>query len=322
VTRSTISYEINGRHHVADMYQPVGQVRAGIVLAHGAVALGKDDPRLRDFARVLARARFAVLVPDIVDLRQHKLLLDSALDIGDAFAYLVSRTNLAPGDRAGIGAFSVAVGPALLAALDPSIADRVGFILSVGGYYDLPRTLTYFTTGFHEAYGIRYEHSPVEYAKWVIAASNTSRLTNARDREIFSMLVHRKLSDPKAEVNDLISLLSASGEAVYAFIVNTDPSLAPTLLTQLPSAVRDEIRGLDLASQDLSRLNARLLLIHGMDDTVIPYTESKALAKAVQPDKVRLFLLRGLQHVDTVPSAMDAWRLLAATRALLSERAK
>ena len=37
---------------------------------------------------------------------------------------------------------------------------------------------------------------------------------------------------------------------------------------------------LDLSRADLSRLGARLILLHGRDDAIIPFTQSLALAAA------------------------------------------
>ena len=45
-----------------------------------------------------------------------------------------------------------------------------------------------------------------------------------------------------------------------------------------------------------------------------------ALAAAVPPDRVRLYLLHGLQHVDRDFDGLDAWRTWKALRALLSQR--
>jgi len=92
-------------------------------------ARGKDDPRLVAFATTLARTRFLVLVPGLPNLRALRVQAEDALGVVDAFSHLLSRSEFPTRGRAGIGAFSYAVGPAVLAALEPGIRERVDFVL-------------------------------------------------------------------------------------------------------------------------------------------------------------------------------------------------
>ena len=149
--RQSVAFNVNGRVNTGDLYLPMGaEPAAGIVLVPGAVPQGKDDPRLVAFAITLARARFAVLAPELSGVRELRVRPSDAREVADAFAWLASRPDLAPGGRAGIVAFSYAVGPAVLAALEPDIRERVRFIVAVGGYYNLFRTVRFFTTGYFE----------------------------------------------------------------------------------------------------------------------------------------------------------------------------
>jgi pimeloyl-ACP methyl ester carboxylesterase len=81
-----------------------------------------------------------------------------------------------------------------------------------------------------------------------------------------------------------------------------------------------DIDALDLANKDLTLLDARLLLIHGYDDSIIPYTESIALAAALPKEQARLYLVDGLAHVDLEPGLRSRFRLWRAIHALLVER--
>ncbi|MGH8508616.1 MAG: alpha/beta hydrolase [Gammaproteobacteria bacterium] len=318
--RTALSFAVEQRHYQADLYRTADPMLAGIVFVPGAAADGKDDARVIRFATTLARARFAVLVPDVVALRELKLLPDTARDVADAVTYLRSRKELAPAGRAGILTTSVAVGPALLALLDSSLSRQVRFLISVGGYFDLPRVLTYFTTGRYDAYGLSLRNKPHEYGKWVYALSNASRLEDARERYLLGKLARRKLENPEAEVNDLLASLSTEGRQVYDFIVNRDPTRSARLLSRFPPALRTDVERLNLAARDLSRLKTRFILVHGLDDSMIPYVESVALAAALPAGQSRIFLPRGLVHVDVTPDAMDGVRMWSAIYALLSER--
>ncbi|MCZ6575729.1 MAG: alpha/beta hydrolase [Gammaproteobacteria bacterium] len=318
--RAPVTYEVDHRTYRGDVYRPLEEPQAGLVLLHGASPLGKDEPRLVDFAATLASTRFVVLVPDLVGLRQLKLRAVAARDIADAVLYMQATPGLAPNNRIGIVSLSVASGPALLAAAEPRIRERLGFILAIGGYYDMLDMLTFSTTGDFKN-GAQWHHrEPNEYGKWVLVLSNVDQLPAASDRRVLTAIARRKLKDPRADVTTLAARLSPQGRAVYDFVNNTDRQRVQELFAQLPMNIKSEIQALSLSKRDLSGIKAQVILVHGLNDPMIPYTESVALAGALPPSQVRLFLVNGLVHVDLKPAPVDYWRIYRAVYTLLLER--
>ena len=319
-TVRTIEYEHLKRQYQANLYQPSETPLAGIVLIPGVAQHGRDDPRLVTFANTLARFRFVVLVPEIPNLRELKIRAEDSQTIKDAFQYLDSQIDFSAQVQIGIGAFSYAVGPAILAALDPAIRDKVDFILSVGGYYNIEKTITYFTTGQFRYQSEWHFLEPNAYGKWVFVLSNLERLTDSMDKENFRKIAQRKMNNPNAIIDDLTINLSPEASSILTLLQNQDPELAPNLILSLPIAIRTDLNALDLSSKDLNQLKAHLILLHGTDDNIIPYTESIALASAVAEDQAELFLIDGLAHVDLHPQKLDKWASLRAIDALLDMR--
>jgi len=319
-TRLPLAYAIQGRDYQADLYLPGEASLAGIVLVPGVAERGKDDPRLVAFATTLARTRFLVLVPDLPNLRALRVRADDAQVVADAFTHLLSRPEFPKRGQAGIGAFSYAVGPAVLAALEPGIRERVDFVLGVGGYYDLHQVVTFFTTGYFQVKGEWQYLEPNRYGKWVFVFGNAERLSSPRDRLTFRAIAERRLNDPQAQIDDLSRRLTSEGRTLLTLLENRDRLLTPTLINSLPATIRADMEALNLARQDLSRLRARLILLHGTDDAIIPYSESIALAAAVSPGQAELFLIDGLAHVDAQPFGLDHRAMWRAIRALLKQR--
>lgn len=353
--RQSVTYTVSGRTHGGDLYlpgplagctlrDPAATIapdkhcpRAAIVAVPGAVPLGKDDPRLASFAGTLARAGFAVLAPELRGFRALRIRPSDAREIADAFAYLSSRPELAPGGRAGMFAFSYSVGPALFAALEGDIRERVRYIAGVGGYHDLPRAMRFFTTGWFE-HGGRWQHlTPDDSGRMVLAYSSLDYLEAGRggaapDREVFDRMVELRGRDPAADLAPLAAQLSEPAKAVYALGVNGDPARFPELFSRLPEAMRADLDRLNLSRHDLKPLRARLILLHGRNDNLIPYPESLALAAAVPEGQARVFLFnRVLGHVELSFSSLfswrfwsedlpDLWRLWRAIDLLLAQR--
>lgn len=313
--RQTIAYVVDGRRHAGDLYLPAEKARAALVLVPGAAREGKDHPLLINLAHTLARARYLVLVPDIPSLRALEVGADDRQPIADAVRYLADERHAA---GIGIAAISYATAPAVLAALDEK---RVDFIVAVGGTYDLTAILTFFTTGYYrEAPGQDWRRlEPNAYGKWVFVKSNARRLEDSADRALLAAIAERKLAALAAPVDDLAARLTPQGQAVMALLDNDDPVRVPELIRRLPPRIRAEIDRLDLASKDLSRLRARLFLIHGRDDRIIPWTESAALARMAP--SAELTLLDNLAHAELKPGGWgDAYALWRAVAHLLAER--
>ncbi|MCH8091295.1 MAG: alpha/beta hydrolase [Proteobacteria bacterium] len=324
-----VAYEVAGRRRRGDLYRPGEDAKAALVLVPGIARAGKDDPRLVALANTLARARFTVLVPDIENLRALKVTPADAIAIADAIHYLAGELPAGGssdrGEPATVGllAISYAAGPAVLAALRPDTRRRVRFVFIVGGYYDSEAVLTFFTTGYYrDGPDEKWRHrTPNAYGKWVFVKSNAGRLSDPGDGAVLERMAERKMGNLEADITDLVAALGAEGRSVYALLANSDPDRVPALIAALPEGVRADIAALDLKRQDLSKLQARLILVHGRDDAIIPYSESKALAAAAPEGQAALYVVDSLAHVDLGAAGLiDMLILWRAAYRLLSER--
>ena len=322
-TCSTITYRRNGVMRVADIYRPGDGVpaRAGLVLSPGADPDGKDDPRFVAFAESLARARFDVIAPDIPGLRELRVRAADSEHILDALVLLSNRRAEQGDATIGVVAISFSTGPMTIALLSPEAKGRAHFMLYIGGYYDLEAVITFFTTGWYRAGGDgKMKHrEPNSYGKWFFAVSNADFVDDPADRVLVERMGRRRLDDPDADLSDIVPRLGPQGRAVHDLLTNTDPQRVPELLAKLPPRARAEIVALDLKRLDLSGLDARFLLVHGNDDTVIP--ESQSIAFAAKAAKAELYLLDSMQHVDPKPAGLgDKIRMLSMMYDFLKER--
>jgi pimeloyl-ACP methyl ester carboxylesterase len=302
---------------VGDLHWPGEPALAALVLVPGAAPLGKDDPKLVAFATTLARARFAVLVPEIASLRALQVSPADADPIADAIGGLA----ICSGGQVGLAAISYAAGPAILAALRPATREQVGFVLAIGGYHDLEAVVTFFTTGFYrEGPDHPWQHrEPNAYGKWVFVRANAERLDDARDHALLAAMASRKLADLDAPIDDLRQGLGPEGQTVIALLDNRDPKRAGALIAALPETVGDDLHALDLKHRDLGELQARAILVHGRDDPIIPASESQALAAALP--EAEIYVVDSLAHVELNPTGVvDGLRLWHAIAQVLAER--
>lgn len=331
--RVEVRFSGNGEPLDGDLYLPGrGRPRAGVVLVPGVVPLGHRDPRLVAFAQTLARAGFAVLAPSLPAYRLRQVQPDDVARVTAAFRHLADHPEWAPQGRAGMVAFSYAVGFAVLAALDPAIREQVRFVVGIGGYYDLNEVLTYATTGHYRVDGRWRQRASDPYGQWVFLESARPHLGDARDRFLLGEMARRKLENLDADLGPLARDLGPEGRSVYRLLTNPDPAAVPARLAALPVAVRAVLDALTLRDKDLMALHARLILLAGEDDPLIPYTQSLALARAVPDGQVQVFVIhRVLGHVELRLGRVfdasfwgqdlpDLWHLYRAVRLLLQEQ--
>jgi len=239
----------------ADLYVRAGlQVGRPLVLVHGLAPDGKDDPRVRDAAGLLARAGFDVVVPTIPGLTRGRL---GAEDVEPVIGALAAQ----PAKSVVVGV-SVGAGPALLAAADPRVRERVAAVLSLGGYASAREVLRFWLTGVYAYQGVhgRVAHDP-EVVQAFVRAS-VDRLQPA-SRAIFE----------RGEPGELGRLLDAPPADVQRYLDAVSPLRVAPAIT------------------------ARLFLVHGRADRAVPYTESLRLA-AARPGRTTLVLVGVVEHVE------------------------
>ena len=147
-----------------DVFRMPGRVPASpLVLVHGVTADGKDDPRLRAAAALLARTGFEVAVPTIPGLAAGRL---RPTDVE-----LVVRTIRARPRPTTVVAVSIGAGPALLASADPRVRDQVATVMTLGGYASARELVRFFVTGDYAYRDVRghVRHDPVLVRAFVSA---------------------------------------------------------------------------------------------------------------------------------------------------------
>ncbi|WP_372623729.1 alpha/beta hydrolase family protein [Falsiroseomonas sp.] len=289
----------------ADLWLPGdGEARAAIVLAPGFAEAGRDDPRLLPVAESLARAGLAVRVPDLPGAR--RLTLDPA-DI--AAMRQAARTEAAAGRRVALAGISFAAAPALLAAQD-GVAELV---VTVGGFHAIEAMAVFAATGAHRAPGEAAwrRAAPNRFAIGAFLLAIAESMPDRSDRWLLRGAAARLLDTAEPLPATPPPGLGAEGRAALALATERDPARIPDRLAALPAAARAALAALDPAR---AHLGTCTLAIHGLEDPVIPWTQSAALAEALPPGRALMVLVPGFGHVE--PAAVPPEGQLALVRAM------
>lgn len=342
-TRREITYRVlqpesgqPGPLQTADLYHPnradPEDLDGALVLVPGFTPSGKNDRRLVALARSFARSGFLVLVPDLLGSRETRVRLGDARRIADAMVHLSERPELAVltpegvPPEVGVVAISYAVGLAVLATTEADARNHTGFLVGLGGYYDTTDVVRFTTTGAYRVPGERRWRSavPLRPAKWYFLSGNIEALTDSQDRARLTAIAQIRQRSGRAplvdgEGRDLVAQLGPEGRELYGLMTNEDPAQVAPLLAALPAPLQRQLGALTLRGRDLSHLTGRLILIHGREDPLVPFSESMALSDAVP--QTELFLIDGFSHINPRSvGVIGQLQLADAIQAILARR--
>jgi esterase/lipase len=203
----------------ADFYLPKKYDKV-LLAIHGANEKAKDDPRIINFGNTFARSGFAVLIPSFPNISREKFTPEASEEIKTVYQWLIAEY---PDKKAGMIGFSVAGGPMLIAAADGEIKNKVDFLISFGGYYELKEVLRQVTTGTdRDPFGHRLIDQ--QYKKFFGSDESLQRLLDNSDPNKFDELFNQLPPNIKKFVNDLSpSLYIDNLEANKVFVVHGDP---------------------------------------------------------------------------------------------------
>ncbi len=304
VTRIETGIDRGGTVHAATVFRPARAGRyPGWAVLHGLTWTGREHPSLVRFASAIAAAGNVVLVPDIPEWRALRVAPEiTGETILAAVRALHERADVDP-DRVGLFGFSFGATQALIAAARPEVQKLLRAIVAWGGYCDVHRLFVYGMVGEHELDGVQYYNPPDPYGQWVMAGNYLAGIPG-----------HEQDTDVAAA---LFALAQESGERrVYAWDPVYDASKA-RLRETLPAekrplfdmiappsgSGRDHVDFLRAKSLDLADAALRadplldpqpflpdvgvpVLLAHGRDDRLMPFTESIRLSRALPPERL------------------------------------
>ncbi len=301
------------------IFRPRGTPRRTFLIAPGLHHAGADDRRMDRFCRVLASAGHLVVAPYIPD---YLALLPSARakhDFVRAFDALARWTG-EPAPPPVV--FSISFGSLLAFSLAATRGHALERLVVFGGYASLRETLRFSLTGAVEG-GRPATRDPLNQS---VVLMNLLHLIECADRDAllagWRRFVERTWGRPELKVrerfvaiaHELAPSVPASVRALFLIGIGVHPgaeALATAALAQF------DARELDPAPY-LTQVTCRVDLVHGVDDDVIPFEHSHALAAALPNADVRVHITGLYNHTGSArpPLATAARELATMLRVL------
>lgn len=340
-----VTYERAGETLPADLYTPRGTTRRlpGWVILHGLTCTARAHPSLRKFVTSMSASGNVALVPEIPEWRALHVAPSITIEtIRAAVRALHDRPEVDP-DRIGLLGFSFGATQALVAVSDPAVGGLLKGICAWGGYCDVPRLFRFGLTGEHEIDGVTESIAPDPYGRWIMLGNYLTQVPgHEQDQDIERALHQLALEagrtgipayDPRmgpikqqqratlpAAKHELFDLLAPPGDSV------TDGGAYAHQLAVELSATALRVDPLLDPRPHLPNVRTPVLIAHGRDDRLIPYSESVRIARTLPGDRVRALAITalfahsgGAQHgLGAAGYAREGVRFVSLLRRLLT----
>ena len=270
-----------------------GARHGGIVLLHGVHHLGINDPRMINLSRALAGAGVEVMTPELQDLADYRITPRTIDSIGASAVILSTRLK----QKIGVIGLSFAGSLSLMAATRPQYADKIGFVLSVGGYEDMARVARFYTANVETRPDGKEVHSQAhEYGALLLAYAHLEDFFSARDVPVVRQALRQWLwEDPQAMKT--AAALSPQGKKTLDLLLHHRDQLQQDFATEIAKQQAD----LEAVSPrgKLDGLKTHVYLLHGASDNIIPPAETLWLERDVpKPALRRVLISQALTHVN------------------------
>lgn len=330
--------EGGGRRTRAHVYEPRGEAVGVYVVAQGLHHEGPDDARLDRFLRCLAAAGFVTVAPFLSDFRDLLIAPGAAddLSLGVDLGVALARARGLP--RPALFSVSFGSRPAIEIAAGPR-GGAIGALVLFGGFADFDATVRFCVTGRSppEAGGDALPHDPLNApvvhlnllaragAALFDAPVDPGRLADAYREVVVRTWGRPWLKVGRARepvVRDVAARLPDAERGILLAAAGLGPG-GDALLERGLAATRDAFSFAD-PRPSLARVRPPVVIVHGRDDDVIPYTEAEKLARTLPAGHPHEVIVTGLYgHTGSaLPGPGAVGRELAALARVTWEMAR
>ena len=286
-----------------DLYRPAGDgPHPGIVVCLGVVPFDIDHPQVPVLGKALARAGFAALLYWSPAMRDFRLDPEDLENIPLAYNWLIEQPYVDPA-RSGLLGTCVGGSFALMAAANPIIRERVGF---VSAYAPFSSMWTFAKDIASATISSGEERKPWQVdplTRKVFVHSVTSMLEPDEAERLRNAFATG--SDNLQEQN-----LSADEQTVYSLLTARNVDDAEMALHNLPPGMQERLAILSPLNY-VKDIRAPLIVhLHDEGDQVIPVNESRQLHSALVGHAGVHYTEMQFQHLDPIKGKLPLFRLI------------
>ena len=266
------------------------------IIFPGASPLAENHEGMLTIGSILASLGYRTLIPRIPPLKDLELLDNNSKWFSHAYKQLTNRTDLKNKEIAIIGmSFGGAI---LIKSLAEGMCDErnAKSVMLYGAPYDSKTFINFLLTGEISINGSITKVKQHEWGIIVILHNFIDKINLGFDTALIEKTLKYKIAENEEMVSELINKLDPKQRDIIDNALN---GIASTEIKKICNHITIDCKNmLDSISPNnySNNIKEKVFIVHGANDTMVPYTESLLLGKSIPNNE--LFISYLFEHKE------------------------
>ena len=270
-----------------------------IIIFPGASPYAENHPGMIMLANALRNAGYHVFLPRIPNLKNLILVRENVEWFEHCYIELLQHNKINSKNTMLVG-LSYGGANLLRASLSEKLQKyKPKSILSYGTYYSIDTALDFFISGKIFFKGKTHKISPHEWGPIVVFYNFFTSIVTEHDKNKITKLLKYRIEDKNDKVNQMIATLNKNDKNLVEKILNgTIDEYLKSLIQKMLNANKELLEYLS-PNHWANKIKYKVFIIHGANDSMVPFTESVALAKVIPNNKLLISFLYEHKEIST-----------------------
>ena len=269
-----------------------------IIIFPGASPYAEEHPGMIMLANALRNVGFNVFLPRIPNLKNLLIVKENVLWFEHCYLELLKHQSVNSNPM--VVGLSYGGANLLKSSLSKSMQNNPPkSILSYGTYFSIESALDFFVSGNITYNNKTFHITPHEWGTIVIFYNFISTIETSHDKEKITKLLKYRIEDNDLEVDKTKKLLNDNDKKLIDKILNgkIDHDIK-LLIEKMINKNRDLLEYLS-PKKWAKNISTKTFIIHGANDSMVPFTESVLLAENINKSELLISFLYEHREIST-----------------------
>ena len=269
-----------------------------IIIFPGASPYAEEHPGMIMLGNALRNAGYNVFLPRIPNLKNLILVKENVDWFSHCYNELLKRSDI----KKNVIVVGLSYGGAnlLKASMQSQITNNPPkSILSYGTYFSIETSLDFFLTGKIKYNNKEYSIKPHEWGIIVIFYNFFKTIDTQYNKEKITELLKNRIKDQDDEVEKIKKDLDINSLELVNNILNGNITNEIKILIEKMINKNKELLEYLSPKNWANKISIKTFIIHGANDSMVPFTESTLLAKNIKDSKLMISFLYEHREIST-----------------------
>ena len=290
---------LDGKKTIVRIFYSKNKQSKSIIIFPGASPYAENHPGMIMLGNALRSAGYNVFLPRIPNLKNLLIVKENVDWFAHCYKELLNHKNISNTAPMVVG-LSYGGANLLKASMDKRMCEvSPTSILSYGTYYSIESSLKFFLTGKIKYNDKVFNIKPHEWGTIVIFYNFFKTINTKYDKNMITQILKYRIEDNDKEMNSLIKKLSKENKSLIDKILNGDIDNELESIIKMMMEQNSDVLNYLSPKNWAHQIDNQVFIIHGANDSMVPFTESTDLSKAIKNKKLLISFLYEHREIST-----------------------